>query len=285
MNNGQRFAQVIHKRSIQIFEAQHDTSLAGPSDAALKAFHKVRSRFLITRLIKDIIAHDLNNIFNVISIAAEEGSRACGDEGVQTFLKPLRSSAQRGTEMVGRLLSYSRSVPTEPIPLDMGARIEENLDFFRRAGGRGCFLELRGQKVPSRVLIDPVGFDQVVLNLVVNASQAMADGGRILLDLRTEALATPRTVGIEQVRPGFWQVLSVTDQGPGIDPGEAERIFEPFYTTRAGTGTGLGLATVLSVVQEAGGAVEVAPGPEGGTRFSCWFPLLTEEEAARGSRS
>ncbi|UFN48611.1 response regulator [Roseomonas sp. OT10] len=217
------------------------------------------------------IAHDFNNLLSVIVSAAEAARQQA--PALRGELDPLLEAADRGAGLVRRLLALAGRQYLEPrvVVLDEAVMALEPL--LRPLLGRGIRLELRPGAPGRRALVDPVQLDQVVLNLATNARQAMPAGGR--LTIATEALVALREEpGVpDTLPPGRWSVLSVTDTGPGIPPEVLPRVFEPFFTTRgAEGGTGLGLATVLGIVRQSQGVLQVASRPGEGTSFRIHLP-------------
>jgi CheY-like chemotaxis protein len=177
--------------------------------------------------------------------------------------------------LVRQLLAFSRQQVVDPRPLDLNTVVADMEKMLRRVIGADMTLETDLQPVPA-VKADPGQLEQVVLNLAVNARDAMPRGGRLTVATATVVL-TDANVDPCGVPPGAYAVLRVTDTGTGMTADVKRHIFEPFFTTKeAGRGTGLGLATVHGIVEQAGGRVEVDSEPGGGTTFRVYLPVTAE---------
>jgi two-component system cell cycle sensor histidine kinase/response regulator CckA len=221
------------------------------------------------------IAHDFNNILTAIlgyvNLLAEdipETSEARAD------LEGIRGAASRATNLTRQLLAFSRRQPFSPIFLDLNGLVQDAERLLRRLLTEGVSLGLDLGSGSVVVKADPVQMEQVLLNLVINAKDAMPSGGTIRISTRAETIAEPRTMGLDTLPPGPYAVLDVRDTGGGIDPKIIGRIFEPFFTTKSKeSGTGLGLSTVYGIVKQSGGAMDVVSHPGLGSVFAVWLPL------------
>ncbi|MEO3474520.1 ATP-binding protein [Roseomonas sp. CAU 1739] len=224
------------------------------------------------------VAHDFNNLLAAISGAAEAALARQPDEPTTEDLRQILDSATRGARLVKQLLAFASRQALAPRVLALAAAVEAMAPLLRRLlGGRHLLtLDLAAQPGP-RVRVDGSQLDQVLLNLAVNARDAMPAGGAIRIRLEALALASERVEPGGVVPPGDWVVLSVADAGRGIAPADLPRIFEPFFTTRRTEGgTGLGLSTVLGIMRQSGGYVTVASRLGEGTEFRLWFPAVAE---------
>jgi len=213
------------------------------------------------------IAHDVNNVLTVVLAFSESALDTIPDGSLaRDDIAEVLSAATRAASLTRQLLTFARGQPTEPIALDLAERLEDAGLMLQRLLGEQFVLEYEfGAAIPA-VRVDPALFDQVVTNLVLNARDAMADGGRIVVALRHE-------------EP--WVVLSVTDEGIGMDQETQARIFEPFFSTKASDrGTGLGLPTVHGTVTAAGGDVSVSSRPGQGSTFTVRLPASTNGTTA-----
>ena len=231
------------------------------------------------------VAHDFNNLLSVIlnyAVFAKEGTQQRGASAgvdlseIEADLEEIELAAQRGAALVTQLLAFSRQDPSHPTPLVLTEVVEEVRRLLRRAVRETVTLDFELEHA-GWVLIGRSQLEQVLLNLVVNAGDAMPDGGQVVL--RTEI----RTVDIELaahhpgMEAGTYAVLIVSDSGVGIPADELSRIFEPFFTTKErGAGTGLGLASVYGIVKKAGGYVAVESEVGRGTTFSIYLPSVAE---------
>jgi PAS domain S-box-containing protein len=220
------------------------------------------------------VAHDFNNMLTVILGNTDLASAGLdlGDD-IQPLLDEIQRAAIRAAYLTRQLLAFSRRQVIRPEVLDLNGKIAELLKMLRRVISENNVLRfIPGNALPP-VRVDPVQLDQVLLNLCVNARDAMPEGGGITIEtggvLVDEAMAAAHP-GVE---PGLFAILSVTDTGTGIAPENMPRIFEPFYTTKEpGSGTGLGLATVHGIVSQHRGMIHVYSEPGAGTVFRVYLP-------------
>ena len=220
------------------------------------------------------IAHDFNNILAVIisygslirdAIPPGDGRR---DDAIEVL-----KAAERGAGLTQQLLAFARQQPAEKRPTDLNQRLAQIQKLLVRTLGEHIELTVVPSARPAVVQIDPVQFDQVVLNLAVNARDAMPDGGRLRIALERVAPSSERETG--------WVQIKVADSGAGMDERTQRRIFEPFFTTKEqGKGTGLGLATCFGIVTEAGGTIRVQSAPGQGSTFTVELPRCAEEVGA-----
>lgn len=224
------------------------------------------------------LAHDFNNLLAAISGAAEASLARQPDPATTEDLRQILDSAARGARLVRQLLAFASQQSLAPRVVALRQAVQQIAPLLQRLLGRRHPIELSLADPGPRVRVDPTQLDQVLLNLVVNARDAMPNGGTIRVSLAAVRLTEETPVQGSIVPPGDWAVLAVEDQGRGIPPEMLSRIFEPFYTTRRGEGgTGLGLSTVLGVLRQSGGHVGVASRPGYGTVFHLWFPAVQEE--------
>ena len=232
------------------------------------------------------IAHDFNNLLTVVLGASEDAQRLAGsaDPALVAELAQIRQAAGRGALLVKQLLAYARQQVLAPRLVPLNEVVESMASLLRGSGQRqGVVLEVVLDEPGRLVLIDPSQLDRVVMNLAMNARQAMPDGGRLRLSTGRLVLLSARPGVPDTVPPGRWTVLEVTDTGGGIPADLLPRIFEPFFTTRPDQGgTGLGLATVHGIVRQSGGFMVVESQPGQGTCFRILLPRV--EEAATDIR-
>ncbi|SDT60287.1 PAS domain S-box-containing protein [Actinoplanes derwentensis] len=223
------------------------------------------------------VAHDFNNILAIIvnytDFAAEE---AAGNEALESDLKHVRIAADRAINLTRQLLTFTRGDTIQPQDVDLNAGIGEVHAMLARTIGEHINLIEVPSGHPVVVHADPGQIQQVLLNLAINARDAMPDGGTLVL----EADITDLDGGELDMQPplpaGTYARLLVSDTGEGMTADVVARIFEPFYTTKPrGQGTGLGLATVYGIVAESGGSLNVYSEPGVGTTFRIYLPLVT----------
>ena len=218
------------------------------------------------------VAHDFNNLLLTVQGRAElllAGLRERGDERRQ--VEEIQSAAERAAHLTRQLLAFSRRQPLRPRVVDLNALVLDLADMLRRLIGEDVELSLGLDPALGRVRADPGVLDQVVMNLVVNARDAMPRGGRVILE----------TANVER-RGAPCVALAVRDTGIGMDAQTRARIFEPYFTTKdPGRGTGLGLSTVDGIVRQSGGEIEVESAPGKGSTFRVVLPRVEGEiEAA-----
>jgi PAS domain S-box-containing protein len=222
------------------------------------------------------VAHDFNNMLTVIVGRAEVAQAKLGaDHPSRRDVELIRTTAHRAAALTQQLLAFSRKQTLQPKSLDLSIVVNAMALMLRRMIGEDIELKVEHEPGLGRVKADPGQIEQVILNLVVNARDAMPTGGWLTLTTANvewgEALAR-RHPG---VRPGPYVRLDVHDTGCGMDASTRAQIFEPFFTTKErGKGTGLGLATVYGIVKQHGGWIEVESEPERGSRFMIYLPRI-----------
>ncbi len=220
------------------------------------------------------IAHDFNNILQAIlgytELILEDPSLW---QPHREDLERIRFAATRATKLVGQLLAFSRKQVLRPLSVDINRLVGDFTDMLRRLIGEHIELVIDlGEGVPV-VEVDPVQLEQVLVNLCINARDAMPDGGTITISTRVETPPEEFCVEHSLSRGGRYVVLSVTDTGTGMEPPTVEKIFDPFFTTKeTGKGTGLGLAMVYGTIRQHGGDIMVHSEPGRGTRFDIYLP-------------
>ncbi len=227
------------------------------------------------------IAHDFNNLLTAINGFAEvlQGQIPENDPR-REFADRIRHTGQRASDLVDRLLSFSRKQESNPQVVDLNAVISDISKMLDPILGSHIMLKIRFAGNLWRVKIDPTQLEQIVVNLAVNARDAMPDGGR--LKIQTENLRLDgHQMGITQGKSGEYVVLTVSDTGTGMPDEVKAHIFEPFFTTKEkGKGSGLGLATIFSIVQQQNGFIEVDSELGVGTTFKIYLPRTTETVTA-----
>ena len=229
------------------------------------------------------VAHDFNNLLTAIIGHADllMLKHSPRDDSFAD-INQIKQNANRAANLVRQLLAFSRQQTLQPRVLDVGDTLADLGNLLRRLLGAGVTLKLRHGRDVSVVKVDQVQLEQVVINLAVNARDAM--DGRGALDISTSMAAVGDTTGtpLEPMPAGDYVKIDVTDKGTGIAPEHVDRIFEPFFTTKPlGEGTGLGLATVYGIVKQTGGFIFVESEVGVGTTFSVYLRPHAEEEAPR----
>ncbi|HSJ24765.1 MAG TPA: ATP-binding protein [Longimicrobiales bacterium] len=222
------------------------------------------------------VAHDFNNLLTSIRGYAGFVAESIGESHpAHGDLREVLTAAETATALTRQLLTFSRQQVTKPEVLDLNDVVEESAGLLRRLLGPAINLVTQPEPNLRTVLMDPGQIRQVIMNLAVNARDAMPEGGRLVVQTSNVNVDAGHAMR-RGVQPGPYVLLSVTDSGEGIPPDVQERIFEPFFTTKEqGRGTGLGLSTVYGIVQQAGGYIWVYSEPGDGATFKIYLPAVT----------
>ncbi|MEE3258745.1 MAG: ATP-binding protein [Candidatus Latescibacterota bacterium] len=187
----------------------------------------------------------------------------------------IKEAGDRATALTGQLLTFGRRQMLQHSTVDLNGMVERSRDMLKRMIGEDIRFEVDLQPGPHYIKTDPGRFNQVLVNLIVNARDAMPQGGRLRVETAALALDRPLTNRFLNLDPGEYVRLRIADSGKGIDDEILNRIFEPFYTTKDhGKGTGLGLSMVYSLIGQSGGQIDVATRIGEGTSFDLYLPLI-----------
>jgi signal transduction histidine kinase/ActR/RegA family two-component response regulator len=224
------------------------------------------------------VAHDFNNILAVIMMHVGLLQMNPNlDDGTRHALKDLEAGARRAANLTRQLLMFSRRSVLKVKPLEVNDVVETLLKMLRRLIGEQIDLRFDGKSALPLVEADAGMLEQVIMNLVVNARDALPKGGRITISTALADVDAIHTEAQPNSRPGRFVCLAVSDTGCGMDAATQKRIFEPFFTTKdAGRGTGLGLATVHGIVAQHKGWVEVDSELDVGTAFRVYLPVTAQ---------
>ena len=228
------------------------------------------------------VAHDFNTILGTIAGYGEMLQAAVGDASpdVRRYVERVLQAARRGADLTRQLLTFSRRQEVRPRRVDLAALTAETADMVRRLIGEDIAFEHRVED-DLAIAIDPSQLQQVLMNLAVNAADAMPRGGRLSVEWRPVELTRDTPTEGGALHPGRYALLEVADTGHGMDEETRRRIFEPFFTTKeTGKGTGLGLSTVFGIVQQWEGGITVSSHPGAGTTFRIYFPQAAEAPPA-----
>ncbi|MBL8970417.1 MAG: response regulator [Myxococcales bacterium] len=224
------------------------------------------------------VAHDFNNILTVILGNTSTLLAASADPHERELLREVEDASLRAASLTRQLLTFSRREFVRPLIIDVSAALTAMTPMLRRLIAEDIAIELQIAPASLRTVLDAGQLDQLVLNLAVNARDAMVGGGRLSFVLDSVETPLPRSPTHAE---GRWLRLCVSDTGTGIAPEAVAHVFEPFFTSKpAGLGTGLGLATVHGIVTQAGGSIDVDSSPAG-TTFHIFLPRTSELEASR----
>ncbi|HTK29681.1 MAG TPA: ATP-binding protein, partial [Vicinamibacterales bacterium] len=203
------------------------------------------------------------------------------DDPRRADMAEVIKAGQRATTLTKQLLAFSRKQVLQPIALDLNALVAGVRQMLARLIGEHIDLATALADDLRIVRADPGQIEQIIVNLVVNARDAMADGGRISIETANVNLDNGYAIGHHPVTPGAYVMLAVSDTGTGMTDEVKRRVFEPFFTTKAqGKGTGLGLATVYGIVKQSGGYIWVYSEPGSGTSFKVYLPVAESAHEA-----
>lgn len=228
------------------------------------------------------VAHDFNNMLTAMFGNLEFAEEATSVEEVQPLLESIRVTAQRSAALTAQLLAFARRQVIEPKVIDPNTLVQRLDTVFRRAIGEHIRVVLT-LAARSHIRVGESQLEQVVMNLVTNARDAMTGGGVLTIETADVQLAEAYAAHHPDVEPGPYVLLAVSDTGPGIAPDALPHLFEPFFTTRAG-GTGLGLATCYGIVKQSGGHLSVHSELGRGSTFEVYLPRVDAEVIAQSER-
>lgn len=227
------------------------------------------------------VAHDFNNILQVVGGNVELLKMDfAGDQRAASRLKATMLAVDRGANLASQLLSFARRQPLQPIPTNLGRIVRETDDLLRRVLGESIEIETIVGGGLWNTLVDRHQFENVLLNLAINARDAMNGAGRLTVELGNALLDDQFPQAHEEVVPGQYVMLAVSDTGTGMTKEVIDRAFEPFFTTkREGEGTGLGLSMAYGFVKQSGGHIKIYSEVGHGTSFKIYLPRVHQAEA------
>jgi PAS domain S-box-containing protein len=231
------------------------------------------------------IAHDFNNLLMVISGYSELMLERLGpDPQLRAPAQEIANATQRAITLTRQLLAFSRKQMLAPKVLDLNELVAENLKMLTRMIGEDIDLVMVPGPGLGAVRADPGQIDQVIMNLAVNARDAMPNGGKLTIETANATLDENFARTHAPLRAGDYISLVISDTGIGMDVETQSRIFEPFFTTKGAKGTGLGLSTVYGIVKQSGGFIFVDSQPSRGTAFRAYFPRVDAREDAAAAQ-
>ena len=227
------------------------------------------------------IAHDFNNMLTPIMGLSDLGREEAESDTVRDYFREIQSASARAREIVHQLLAFSRKQVLSMNPVDLGDELRRSHGLLRSLLRENIELEIEIEDAPHPVLADATQLQQILVNLAVNAQDAMSDGGRLRIAVdRVEAGPVDLTEESLNGRPLV--KLAVSDTGDGIEGDHLPQIFDPFFTTKSpGKGTGLGLATVYGIVRQHDGAIRARSRPGSGTTFEIYLPVTQREVSSK----
>jgi signal transduction histidine kinase/CHASE3 domain sensor protein/FixJ family two-component response regulator len=232
------------------------------------------------------IAHDFNNLLTVI-LGSLEFIRAKleGQPAMQTRVERAISAVQRGATLNGQLLAFARKQPLAPTPIDLAATVPDLVPLLRRTLGEHIDVRYVEAAGLWPAMADATQLESALLNLALNARDAMPGGGRLTIELANKVLDDQYARSHSEVAPGDYTMLAVSDTGSGMTPDIVARVFEPFFTTKPdGKGTGLGLAMVFGFVKQSGGHIKIYSEPGEGTTVRLYLPRAIGAVMPSGQR-
>ena len=252
---------------------------------------RLESQFLRSQRMESIgrlvggIAHDLGNLLMPITLGVKVLRRRLdtADEKTERTLSMIQQSAARGADMVEQVLAFARGVEGERVALDLGAIVEEVENITDETFPDDITVEIHVPEDLRQVVGDATQIQQVLMNLCVNARDAMPDGGTLTIEARTVSFDTAEAQRTLDAEPGDYVQVRVQDTGTGMPDEVADKIFEPFFSTKEeGEGTGLGLSTAYSIVKSHEGFIDVESEEGVGTTFRVHLPVAADEETEDG---
>jgi two-component system, cell cycle sensor histidine kinase and response regulator CckA len=219
------------------------------------------------------VAHDFNNLLSVILGCTELLSESVDLTQVKRRAEEIQKAGQRAANLTRQLLAFSRKQILEPRVINLNCKVSETTDMLVRLVGEDTEILMSLADNLGSVRADPSQIEQILLNLVVNAHDAMPNGGKITIETQNTNLEEAYAGSHSSVVPGRYVMIAVSDSGVGMDADTVGHIFEPFFTTKS-TGTGLGLAVVYGAVKQSGGNIWVYSEPGKGTTFKIYFPRV-----------
>ncbi|WP_226635307.1 PAS domain-containing protein [Brevundimonas poindexterae] len=271
-------AEVDLKRINELLEERVGKALMDKAQAEADLMHAQRME-AVGRLTGGV-AHDFNNLLTVVIGGLDMLLNNKVDEARRLKLtEAALSAARRGERLTHQLLAFSRRQALRPETVDVNALIREGEPLIRGALGGGMTYSSKLRRGGARIRVDTAQFEAALLNLLVNARDAVGGTGKVEVETRQMKV---RAGDVADLEPGDYVRISVVDDGPGIPDDLRDRIFEPFYTTKAvGKGTGLGLSQVYGFLKQSGGAIHVTSADGTGTRMDMYLPVATADETSQ----
>ncbi len=233
------------------------------------------------------IAHDFNNMLQGIAGGLEMARLRVAEgraEEIERYLDVALETVDRAASLTRRLLAFARRQRLEPKQVAVNGLIAGLADLISRTMGPEVRVELKLREGTGRVLCDPNELESALLNLCINARDAMPEGGRLILSTEETRLSAAELAGQDEVAAGNYVLISVADTGMGMPTDVRQRVFEPFFTTKPqGQGTGLGLSQVYGFVRQSGGLVQISSAPEQGTTVRLFLPLHDSVEVSKAT--
>ena len=263
-------------RIVQAVATFHDVTAKMKAEEALRQSQRMEGIGQLT----GGVAHDFNNVLTAVLGSLQLASKRVTDERARQLMDNAVQAAERGAKLTSQLLAFSRRQRLEPLPVDLNVMIERMGGLF--ASTLGGTVKVEKDLAPGLppALADPAHLELALLNLALNARDAMPQGGVLRLSTALATITAQRTAS--EPEPGRYIALSVKDTGPGMSEEVMERAFEPFFTTKPlGKGSGLGLSQVLGLAKQLGGGVRLDAEPGAGAAVTVYLPISTRHDAAK----
>ena len=287
----------VQERTAQLEKANHQLELLSASHAekrsvaereradAIEALHNTEKQLIQSQKLEAVgrlaggISHDFNNLLTVILGYTDISKRSLTDgDPLLRNLDEIGKASERAASLTRQLLAFSRKQVMQPKVFDLNTVVNDLKKMLRRMIGEDVELRVSSQENLGNIKADPVQLEQVIMNLVVNARDAMPKGGKLSIETSNVYLDESYAREHVAVDPGEYVMLAISDTGCGMDEETRQRIFEPFFTTKeSGKGTGLGLSMVYGIVKQSGGNIWVYSEEGRGTTFKIYFPRVTAE--------
>lgn len=225
------------------------------------------------------VAHDFNNMLSVVIGNTEliMMQQDLDKNGLEQ-LEAIRYTVNRSAALIRQLLAFARKQTVVPEMVDMNQAISEMMPMLEQLIRENISLKWIPGEITNRIMIDPSQIDQILTNLIVNARDAIHGNGNITVETGTTLLDKRFGFGEQETTSGSYVMLAVSDSGCGMDPDVREQIFDPFFSTKKGMGTGLGLATIYGIIKQSSGLIKVYSEPGRGTTFKLFFPAIESRD-------
>ena len=269
---------IVKEKTHELNETNESLKTQIEEQKKIKAqFHQSQKMEAIGKLAGGI-AHDFNNLLTVINGFSELLLiKATQDSPGYTELKEINSAGKRATHLTSQLLAFSRKQIIKPIIVNLNNIVANAEKMLQRLIGEHINLQTILEPGLGTIKADPGQIDQILLNLAINARDAMLKGGNLTIRTQTINITNADTHMEEEIKPGAYSCLSLTDTGTGMDEDVQEQVFEPFFTTKdIGEGTGLGLSTVFGIVRQNKGFIQIESSPGKGSTFHVYLPCVVD---------